>query len=149
MAMGFFKKSDDPWDQKPGQPPTAQGPQEKRERPLDALKQWNQDRKAEKARRAAECAPEPIPCPWCGRRMELRYLWSMRSVYLSEKKPGLFTTVLSWDNQALCDEGSILTGLYKTVWYCRDCRRLAADVKEPEETSTFAAEAPDQGGNEE
>jgi hypothetical protein len=128
--MSFFQKSEDPWDRKSGQTPTAQEPQEKQENPLDSLKQWNQDRKSEKARKEAESAPEPIPCPWCGKQMEARYLWGSRGVFLGKEKPGLFTTGLSEDNRDICNEGSMLTSYYKTMWYCPDCRKLAADLSE-------------------
>jgi hypothetical protein len=126
--MSFLKKSEDPWDRKPGQTPTVQEPPEKKENPLDSLKQWNDDRKAEKARKEAESAPEPIPCPWCGKRMEARYLWAGRGVFLSAKKPGLFSSGLSSDNRDICDEGNPLTGGYKTAWYCPDCYKLVVDL---------------------
>jgi hypothetical protein len=129
--MSLFKKSEDPWDRQPGQASTpVQEPQEKKESPLDSLKQWNEERKAEKARKEAESAPEPIPCPWCGKRMEARYLWGGRGVYLAKEKPGFFNSGLSVDNLDLCDEGSMLTSYYKTMWYCPDCRKLAADIPE-------------------
>ena len=128
--MAFWNKSEDPWDRKPErrQAPADWTAEEKGPEPglLDRAKGWNEGRKAEKAE--GETPPAPIPCPWCGKKMGLRYLWG--GVYLSKKKPGVWASGLSPDNWGLCDEGNPFTGSYKTAWFCEDCRKLVVDVPE-------------------
>ena len=43
--MPFWKQSEDPWDQKPDKP--RREPKEPQANPLDSLKAWNEQRKAE------------------------------------------------------------------------------------------------------
>ena len=42
--MLFWKRSEDPWDQKPDKP--RREPKEPQVNPLDSLKAWNKERKA-------------------------------------------------------------------------------------------------------
>ncbi len=144
--MAFWKKSEDPWDMEPKRATAATPDRDEEPETLaDSLKAWNEARKEEKARKLAESAPEPIPCPWCGKDMEPRYLWGGRGVYLGEKRPGFFTSGMSEDNWDFLDEGSMLTGLYKTVWYCKDCRKLVVDMPpEPKPFGVMMETAPEQ-----
>ena len=135
--MAFWNKSEDPWDRKPEkrQAPTDWTAEETGPEPglLDRLKDWNEARKAEQARKAAEETPDPIPCPWCGKLMEVRYLWGGRGIYLGKKRPGFFSSGMDGENWDFCDEGNLISGVYKTAWYCKDCRKLVAKLPpEPE-----------------
>lgn len=130
--MAFWKKSEDPWDMDPADKRRSV-PAEEESGPglLDQLQDWNEARKAEKARKLAESTPAPIACPWCGNLMEARFLWGGKGVYLGKQRPGFFSSGLSEDNWDILDEGSLISGSYKTVWYCPDCRKLAADIPAP------------------
>lgn len=132
--MPFWKKSEDPWDIDPEKqrrptPPPEDGQADPDTGLLEDLRAWNEARKEKKARQ--EMPPEPIPCPWCGKEMEPRYVWGARGVYLGEKRPTLFSSGFSDDNQDFLDEGNPLICSYKTVWICRDCQKLVADLPEP------------------
>lgn len=133
--MAFWKKSEDPWDLDPEKRRPAAG-EETAEKDgdagslLDDLRAWNEARKEEKARR--ETPPKPIPCPWCGKEMEVGYLVGGRdSVRLVRQRPGLLQIAedalyIRGDGTFWCD--------YKIAWTCPDCRKLVADLPEPEET---------------
>lgn len=140
--MPFWKKGEDPWDLDPAKRReliARETEEQGRNRGLlDQLQDWNEERKAEKARKLAESVPDPIPCPWCGNIMEARFLWG-GSVYLAKERPGLFSGGLFDEKWIFLDEGDLISGSYKTVWYCKDCRKLAADL--PPEPSSLAAEA--------
>lgn len=93
--MAFWKKSEDPWDWEPKKQPipreTGSEPGDGASGLLDELRDdfqdWNENRKAAKARR--ETPPEPIPCPWCGQPMEPGYLIGGRdAVRLVRQRPG-------------------------------------------------------------
>lgn len=133
--MAFWKKSDDPWDLEPDKRRPAAG-EEAAEKEADDgsllqdLRAWNEARKEEKARR--ETPPAPIPCPWCGKEMEVGYLIGGRdAVRLVRQRPGLLRIAedalyIRGDGTFWCD--------YKIAWTCPDCRKLVADLPEPEET---------------
>ena len=71
--MAFWKKSDDPWDMDPAKE-RAKRDREPIENPLDALRDWNEERKAKAAEKQAELEAQPKEiCPWCGREMERGY----------------------------------------------------------------------------
>ncbi len=141
--MAFWKKSEDPWDQDPSKrrsAAAAPGPAEREPGLLDRLKDWNEGRKAEKARE--ETLPAPIPCPWCGRDMEVWYIWNTRGgVYLSRSRPGLLSSGLAVGNRDLLDQGNPLVAPYKTVWCCENCGRLTAELPPERETLAFPAQA--------
>lgn len=133
--MSFWKKSEDPWDLDPEKRRPAAG-EETAEKDgdagslLDDLRAWNEARKEEKARR--ETPPAPIPCPWCGKEMEVGYLVGGRDyVRLVRQRPGALRIAedalyIRGDGTFWCD--------YKIAWTCPDCRKLVADLPEPEET---------------
>ena len=133
--MAFWKKSDDPWDRKPGrrQTPADWNAEETDPAPglLDQLKDWNEGRKAGQTRKAAEETPAPIPCPWCGRDMETGQLTGSRGVFWAAGFP---TTREKWIGSAqrkqirVDTEGVFYT--YRTAWFCENCRRLVADFPE-------------------
>ena len=91
--MAFWKKSEDPWDLEPDKRRPAAEEEEAEKGSDDGsllqdLRAWNETRKAEKARR--ETPPVPIPCPWCGKEMEVGYLCGGRDyVRLVRQRPGL------------------------------------------------------------
>ena len=134
--MAFWKKSDDPWDLEPDKRRPAAG-EEAAEKEADDgsllqdLRAWNEARKEEKARRATP--PAPIPCPWCGKEMEVGYLIGGRdAVRLVRQRPGLLRIAedalyIRGDGTFWCD--------YKIAWTCPKCRKLVLDLPEPEETS--------------
>ena len=56
--MAFWKKSDDPWDMDPAKE-RAKRDREPIENPLDALRDWNKERKAKAAEKQAELEAQP------------------------------------------------------------------------------------------
>ncbi len=131
--MSFWKKSEDPWDQKPGKRrPEPREPKEPQANPLDSLKAWNEERKTKaKEREEAKWLP-PEKCPWCGKDMEQGYMIGGRGVNWYS---GVLTTRAAWigdstkESLNLADEGTFT--MYKTVWLCRDCKKMVFDMPEP------------------
>lgn len=126
--MAFWKKSEDPWDADPARA------REKRERepvenPLDALRDWNEERRAKAAAKRAEWEAQPKEiCPWCGREMERGCLQGGRGIYWYTGKPS--ASAFWWsprifeESIQVDDEGDLLKGTYKTAWYCRECGKV-------------------------
>ena len=129
--MAFWKKSEDPWDIDPEKrrPAAAETAEDEQPAPglLEQIRDWNEARKQAREARA----PQPIPCPWCGKEMAVGYLHGGRDgVYWREKRPGaLFNGAGA---ERLDTDGGILNS-YKYVWYCAGCRKLVLDL--PEHTS--------------
>ena len=132
--MPFWKQSEDPWDQKPDKP--RREPKEPQANPLDSLKTWNEERKAKaKEKEEAKRLP-PEPCPWCGKEMEQGFLVGGRGgahwysgIYKADPLRGLDIA----GGIDLLDEGSIWSGLYKTTWLCRDCKKAVFHMPDPSE----------------
>lgn len=130
--MPFKKESGDPWDRKPEKRSPA--PVEPKETPMDALKQWKEARTAAEAEKAAPDLP-PEKCPWCGKDMEQGYLVGGRGIVLWY--PGRLTTKAAWfgrrDVQGLdvLDERGEIA--HKTVWLCRECKKMTFDAPDPME----------------
>lgn len=128
--MPFWKKSEDPWDiapEKRRHPPAAEdgGTGEAAPGLLEELRDWNEKRKEEKARR--ETLP-PMPCPWCGREMEVSCLFGGRDgvYWRAQRTPDkLF---FNPDTQKLDTDGPFLSR-YKLAWYCPDCGKLVLDIR--------------------
>ena len=139
--MPFWKQSEDPWDQKPDKP--RREPKEPQANPLDSLKAWNEERKAKaKEKEEAKRLP-PEPCPWCGREMEQGFLTGGRDGV--HWYPGVykFDLIRGLDGNAmdLLDEYSAWNR-YKTVWLCRDCKKMVFNMPDPpEDSGPFAAPA--------
>ena len=139
--MGFWNRSEDPWDRDPARE------RERRERasqergamenPLDSLRAWNEQRKAEAAEKAAKEAAEPAEkCPWCGKDMEQGFLTGGRDGthwYPGIYKTDLFRGLDSTGRIDVLDEGGIWSGLYKTAWLCRDCKKAVFNMPDPPE----------------
>lgn len=151
--MAFWKKSEDPWDWDPSKKRPAPRPAEPKEpqaNPLDSLKQWNEDRKSKaKEREEAKRLP-PEKCPWCGKDMEQGFLTGGRDTV--RWYPGIYKyeplrRLDSTGGIEVEDEGSIWSGLYKTAWLCRECKKAVFDMPEPSNDadifSTYAAMAAD------
>lgn len=134
--MVFWKKSEDPWDIDPARE------REKRERerepmenPLDALRDWNEGRRAKAAAKQAELEARPKEvCPWCGKEMERGYVASGKGDLIW--RPGWMTARSAWvgpprevreRSLRVDDEGDFIS--YKTVWYCGDCEKMVIDAK--------------------
>lgn len=133
--MPFWKQSEDPWDRKPDKPRAE--PKDPQANPLDSLKAWNEDRKAKaKEKEEAKWLP-PEKCPWCGKEMEQGFLTGGRDGthwYPGIHKADLFRGLDSTGRIDLLDEGGIWSGLYKTVWLCRDCKKAVFTMPDPPET---------------
>lgn len=147
--MPFWKQSDDPWDRKPDK--RRPEPKEPKERPIDSLKQWNEDRKAAaKEKEEAKRLPSE-PCPWCGKDMEQGFMTGGRDAVQ------WFSGIYTFDpfrglggGTGLLTDGSWLGGYYKTVWLCRDCGKMVFDMPEPEdEAGSFAASQTEETKEEE
>ena len=126
--MPFWKQSEDPWDRKPDKP--RREPKEPLANSLDSLKAWNEERKAKE--KAKSLPPEP--CPWCGKDMEQGYMMGGRGITWYS---GVLTTKAAWigdfskEHFDLADEGAFTK--YKTVWLCRECKKMVLDMPEPPE----------------
>lgn len=135
--MAFWKKSEDPWDMDPHQRRPAIREEDAKQDPdagslLDDLRTWNEERQAKKAQR--ETPPEPRTCPWCGKEMEVGYLIGGRdAVRLVRQRPGVLRPGIFDDALYIRGDGTFWCD-YKIAWTCPDCRKLVADLPEPEET---------------
>lgn len=143
--MPFWKQSEDPWDQTSEKRRKAKEVKEPQENPLDTLKAWNEDRKARaKEKEEAKWLP-PEKCPWCGKEMEQGFITGGRDGvhwYPGICKAGLFRGLDSAGGIDLLDEGGIWSGVYKTVWLCRECKKAVFTMPDPPEAyDPFAAPA--------
>lgn len=132
--MPFWKQSEDPWDRKPDKPRAE--PKDPQANPLDSLKAWNEERKARaKEKEEAKRLP-PETCPWCGKDMEQGYMMGGRGFL--HWYSGVLTTKAAWIGDSsketidLATEGTLT--MYKTVWLCRDCKKMVFDMPDPPET---------------
>ena len=130
--MPFWKKSEDPWDYAPEEPPrpAEPGPEDKDYAPslLDELRDWNEERKEKKRQR--ETPPPPMACPWCGREMEMGYLSGSRGVFWIRGVPTArkFWLGAGRGNIIRVDtEGGLMTP-HRTAWLCRACRRMVLEA---------------------
>ena len=131
--MAFWKQSEDPWERKPEKrrPP----PKEPRENHMDSLKAWNEERKARaKEKEEAKRLP-PEKCPWCGKDMEQGYMMGGRGITWYA---GVLTTKAAWIGDSSKEhfnlESEGVFTMYKTVWLCRDCKKMIFDMPDPPET---------------
>ena len=141
--MAFWKKSEDPWDWEPKRQPvsrdTGSEPGDGASGLLDELRDdfqdWNESRKAAKARR--ETPPEPIPCPWCGQPMEPGYLIGGRdAVRLVRQRPGTLRILDPGEALYIRGDGTFWCD-YKIAWTCGECRKLVLDLPEPSASSAW------------
>ena len=131
--MAFWRRSEDPWDRDPAKK-RVKREREPAENPLDALKNWNEERKAKAAAKRAELEALPKEtCPWCGEEMERGYFQGGRDRITWT--PGFLTTKAAWLGPSkearerrlrVYDEGDFTT--YKTVWYCRGCEKMVINA---------------------
>lgn len=162
--MAFWKKSDDPWDRKPGKKTeTAWWEQE----PVGAGHPAGLDTASpeaggaagadnvdagvptgasettkltaeERIRRIIE-GPQPTPyipepCPWCGGEMKRVYLWSKGFIRWSDKLPSGFME----DYEVLDDPPeSIWDSSYKQGSYCEACEKMTLNVKKPRRAQVY------------
>ena len=109
--MAFWKKSDDPWDQKPTKKQPTPAPEPS-------------------ARVQAKPMPKSMDCPWCGKAMFAGNLYSSvrGGVYQGlEWREGEHKNFLGRLGKAE-QERCLQLGYYEEAWYCEDCRRLVMDV---------------------
>ena len=92
--------------------------------PADAPQAGAEGSQAEENR---EAPAAPMRCPWCGREMELGYLYSKECILWVDQEPGAFLGVLSAGKELyVSDEG--VTTEYKSCWYCSTCGRLVIQM---------------------
>ena len=94
--MAFWNRGEDPWDMDPAKR-RAKSERESREpmeNPLDRLKAWSQERKAQQAAEDAAQEAVSLGCPWCGRPMRRGYIASGRPGLIWT--PGRLTTRGAW-----------------------------------------------------
>lgn len=133
--MLFRKKSEDPWDMELGRPvSTPEKPEETGESLLDTVREWGEKVKTS-FQKVEEPEGTPEVCPWCGKEMKRGYLVGYKGVYWSEKRPTALSRV-GYDALSIDGEGSLLSGFYKTTWYCRDCRKMTFTLAPPEALDT-------------
>ncbi|WP_295581411.1 PF20097 family protein [uncultured Oscillibacter sp.] len=133
--MPFWKKSDDPWDRRPGRPPAApEEPEAAEDDPLETLRGLGEKLKSAvgsfREPRPEEPEPPPERCPWCQGAMERGYLHGQGFLYWQRTKPkALSLTGHDADARVLNTEGGIATS-YRTAWECPACRKLVVDVSD-------------------
>ena len=128
--MAFWKKSEDPWDI---------DPEKKKKAPI-AVVEMETECVLEtegvlagsfKKNPAEEAGEESLICPCCGQKMTKGYLLGGRDrLRLSDQKPTAFLGSLGHDTVDFSDEGFLVT--HKSCWQCKTCRKLVADIPEPE-----------------
>ena len=129
--MAFWKKSEDPWDVDPDKRRSTVREEETEnnpdaECPADAQQAGAEGPQAEENREAPAAS---MRCPWCGREMELGYLYSRDSIRWVDQEPGVILGTLgAGKNLYVSDEG--LTTEYKRCWYCSACRRLVVQLSD-------------------
>lgn len=141
--MAFWKKSEDPWDQKPkkqkpvileSEPEEPSQPEGRPRNPGDLLDGFLEKRRAAAKEEAMMNLPPPEKCPWCGQDMEQGYLVGGRGV---QWRPGALTkkearkilwvgAVMLEDSLSVLDEEKTIP--YKTTWLCRDCGKMVFDM---------------------
>ena len=113
--MAFWKKSEDPWDMDPSKRrPAIREEEEKPDpvRPVDDSQAWEEEPQTEENR---EESANPMTCPWCGKKMELGYLYSGDSIRWVDREPGAFLGALTAGKELyVSDEG--VTTEYKKCW---------------------------------
>ena len=127
--MAFWKKSEDPWDVDPDKRrPTVR--EESAENNPDAVSHADAPQagaEGSQAEENREAPAAPMRCPWCGREMELGYLYSKECILWVDQEPGAFLGVLSAGKELyVSDEG--VTTEYKSCWYCSTCGRLVIQM---------------------
>lgn len=132
--MFFKKKGEDPWEYEPEKPlrPAEPGPEDKDNAPnmMDELRNWNEERKEKKRQR--ETPPPPMTCPWCGQEMEVGTIaGNQYGLYWRPGWPPKWIQPESGDAIRMDHEGTILLR-YKTVYFCRTCRRMTLEIPEEE-----------------
>lgn len=136
--MAFWKKSEDPWDIDP----------EKKKKASIAVVETEPEYEQEtegflagifKKKPAEEEVEESLICPWCGQKMTKGYLLGGRDrLRLSDQKPTAFLGSLGHDTIDFSDEGFLVT--HKSCWQCKTCRKLVADIPEPETGPNYVRE---------
>lgn len=122
--MAFWKKSEDPWDVDPDKRRSTVWEEETEsdpdaERPADAPQAGAEENR--------EGSAASMDCPWCGREMELGYLYSKECILWVDQEPGAFLGVLSAGREIyVSDEGVIAQ--YKKCWHCSACGRLVVQL---------------------
>ena len=128
--MAFWQKNEDPWDINP----------EKKKKKSVSVSETEPEAESEQEsegffagifKKKEETAEEPPICPWCSQKMTRGYLLGGRDrLRLSDEKPAAFLGSLGYDTIDLKDEGFLVT--HKSCWQCKACRKLVADIPEPE-----------------
>ena len=141
--MPFWKKSEDPWDQPVRRPQPRPAPDSgaetgQEENTAQELREMFRElgKGAREFFGMEEKEPEPeVPPqmrPWCGKEMEVGYLCGGRDyVRLVRQRPGALR--LAEDALYIRGDGTFWCD-YKIAWTCGNCRKLVADLPEPEET---------------
>lgn len=142
--MPFWKKSEDPWDQKPKkQKPAVREtdmpvrPEEKWKNPLERLDDWNEKRLAAAAEAAEAKRLPPEKCPWCGKDMEQGFLITGRDSI--QWYPGIYKTAwISRDRTGslrIDTDGEFVS--YKVAWHCKDCKKMVLDTSTCGDSSPY------------
>lgn len=134
--MPLWKQSDDPWDQQPKK--RSPETKESKGRPLDAIKAWNEDRKAAARKKEEAKRLPPEKCPWCGKDMEQGFLLGGRDG--TRWYPGVykFTPLRALNSEAMdvLDDGGGFAS-YKITWLCQDCKKAVFDMPVPPECHDY------------
>lgn len=111
MSVAFWKKSEDPWEQRPEKKKAGPAPQEAQAPPWVHVKE----------------APAAMVCPWCGEPMLWGNLFSSgRSLGMTweEGREKSFLESFGVDDRTKRLE----LGRSEEAWYCTECRRLVLDI---------------------
>ncbi|MBQ8852428.1 MAG: hypothetical protein IJZ66_08340 [Oscillibacter sp.] len=134
--MAFWKKSDDPWDRKPGKQKETLWREQEAPVENDSPVERELTPKEQRIRDIIE-GPKVTPvvpekCPWCGGDMEAASIYSERgwTVWkLGDHGGGMFDSAAA---MTLQEEGiSFWDRAFKRSWYCRACEKMTLSVKMP------------------
>ena len=139
--MAFWKKSDDPWDRKPGKQATNwyenENPAEAETPPAERELTPEQQRIRDIIEGPKARPVEMEKCPWCGQDMKTGSIYSggANVLYWQEGEP---SGARSWmDANVLEDGGGLWGPSYKVGSYCESCEKMVLSVKKPRTSPAY------------
>ncbi len=132
--MPFWKRSEDPWDQKPEKRQESRESDNPQANPFDSLKAWNDQRKTRAREKEEAKHLPPEPCPFCGKEMEQGFITGGRDGV--HWYPGIYKfdpfRGLSGERMDVLDDSAGFA-CFKITWLCRECRKVIFDMPDPPE----------------
>lgn len=140
--MPFWKKGEDPWDLDPAKRRELIARETEEQGPAGSATGLERGAKSGEGPETGGERPGPHSLPLV-REHNGSQISLGRQRLFGKGKAGPFSGGLFDEKWNFLDEGDLISGSYKTVWYCKDCRKLAADLP-PEPYGLTAEAAPEQ-----